>query len=744
MPSDPDATRTALAGAASRFATAWRTGRTPPRLAEHLPAEPELRRTTLVELVKVDLHERRRRGVAPMSLADYRTEFPELDTDPLPPDLIYEDIHSRRAAGQQVDPGEYTADYATQLDQLGSRLDRGYRSTIVTDPDTDDELAALAPGDTIDDFALLAELGRGAFARVFLARQVSMQRLVAVKVSRDHSTESQTLAQLDDEHIVRVFDQRVLPGGGAAGEAGEGLKLLYMQYVPGGTLAEVIHRLRDVPVAERDGARFLATVDAALDDAGGLHVDGSPVVRAEIAGLTWSETVAWLGRRIALALDHAGEHGVMHRDVKPANVLITADGAPKLADFNISFSQDIPGASPVAYFGGSLYYMSPEQLAACHPSLPGTPADLDTRSDLFALAVLLWQLLTGSRPFADETAAGESATSVDRMIELRRRPIDPDRLAALPPDCPPALRRALLTCLSPDRERRYATGAEFARQLGMVLDRSARDLLDPPTRSIRSRVRMRPLPVVTLSSLLGLALAAYYLLSHNDRLLRELMLPEEKQRLTASGYVVLAVLVPLGLVVLLWWCWRVLLVPRGLRVGKVYDPVTLARARADTVACGDRIAVVVFAGWMIALAVLVVPILHSSRPVSGGVVANLVISHVVCGALAVAYSFFPATRFVMRWYYPVLLGQGHTGAGDAVRLVRLRRRSRVYLGIAGLVPLFGVASGLLFLDAAQRLSVIGSIVGLCLGGAFAYLAAQWAYYGLDTDLRTFERILAVR
>ncbi len=115
------------------------------------------------------------------------------------------------------------------------------------------------------------------------------------------------------------------------------------------------------------------------------------------------------GRRLAESLAYADRRGgVLHRDVKPANVLLTAEGVPKLADFNISYAESVGGSSPpVAYLGGSLAYMSPEQLEACHPGMPGTAADLDTRSDIYALGVMLWELLAGVRP-GDPEQGGEA------------------------------------------------------------------------------------------------------------------------------------------------------------------------------------------------------------------------------------------------------------------------------------------------------------------------------------------------
>ncbi len=111
-------------------------------------------------------------------------------------------------------------------------------------------------GESIDDFDLLGVLGKGAFATVFRARQKSLLRIVALKISRDQGFEPQTLAQLEHPNIVRVFDQRQI--------AEHKLRLLYMQYVAGGTLHDVLTYLREHPSTERNGGTLLAAVDAAL------------------------------------------------------------------------------------------------------------------------------------------------------------------------------------------------------------------------------------------------------------------------------------------------------------------------------------------------------------------------------------------------------------------------------------------------------------------------------------------------
>src|SRR5207248_8053885 len=204
--------------------------------------------------------------------------------------------------------------------------------------------------------------GKGAFGSVFLARQISMQRMVALKLSADKGNEPQTLATLEHPNIIRVYDQRTLPG--------QRVRLLYMQFAPGGTLAEVVKHVRATPPATRNGSLLATAVNESLAKSGAGFSENAAWQR-RMAVCPWPETVCRLGIQLANALDHAHRQGVLHRDVKPANVLLAADGSPKLADFNISFCSQLDGASPAAYFGGSLAYMSPEQIEACNPAHEG-------------------------------------------------------------------------------------------------------------------------------------------------------------------------------------------------------------------------------------------------------------------------------------------------------------------------------------------------------------------------------------
>ena len=125
---------------------------------------------------------------------------------------------------------------------------------------------------------------------------------------------------------------------------------------------------------------------------------------------------------------------MLHRDVKPANILVTPEGSPKLADFNISFSDKVTGATPAAYFGGSLAYMSPEQLEACQPSASRAgPRSSIGRSDLYSLGIVLWELLTGFRPFRDEAVEGGWSADAGRHDRAAR---GADRHVGARPSCP--------------------------------------------------------------------------------------------------------------------------------------------------------------------------------------------------------------------------------------------------------------------------------------------------------------------
>ncbi len=330
--------------------------------------------------------------------------------------------------------------------------------------------------------------------------------VATASVGGDAGDEPQTLAQLNHPHIVRVYDQHLLPD--------RGLRLLYMQYVAGGTLQAVLEAVHQTPPAERSGRTLLGAVDRAVEQRGEAPPAES-ALRERLAVRTWPETVCWLGVCLAEALDYAHRRGVLHRDVKPANVLLTAEGSPKLADFNVSFSCKLDGANPAAFFGGSLAYMSPEQLEAFNPACTREAGDLDGRSDLYSLSILLWELLTGRRPFHDDGMGDDWGSTLARVTEQRRKGVDAAEIAALPTRRPPGLDQVLLSGLEPDLERRPQSGAVLARELKLCLHPRAHDLLRPPEGGWRAFVRRHGFWVVLSAALAPNILAALFNLAYD-------------------------------------------------------------------------------------------------------------------------------------------------------------------------------------------------------------------------------------
>ena len=598
-------------------------------------------------------------------------------------------------------------------------------------------------GQRLDDFDLLVELGSGQFARVFLSRQRSMQRLVAVKISANRGNEPQTLAQLDHDYIVRVFDQRIL--------GDRDWRLLYMQYLPGGTLLNLVQAIRRAGRLPDSGQALLDAVDNALESRGEVRPTESPI-RTELATLSWPETVAWLGKRLAEALHYATSRGVLHRDIKLANVLLAPDGTPKLADFNISFARNVSGASPFAYFGGSLSYMSPEQIMACCPGCMQDAADLDTRSDIYSLAVVLWELLTGLKPFDDSEAQAARArsggsvsdtTALELMLASRTEGISAAALAALPANCPAALLRVLVKALSVDRDERWASGAELAEQLQLCLDPQARDLVDPPARSWRLRLRPFFLPIGSLAILIPNLLAAAYNIHHNQLLIVSKLSEQAQDQFQLVMTLLNLLFWPIGFAVLVYWCRYVVLVPRRVRRGPAPPAEDLARARHDCLVASDRVVFVVFGLWLLAGLTFALTLEFVAGGIPGGSAIHFVGSLAVCGAIAIAYPFFLFTFYIVRSVYPELVAQGQTNPREAEQLRSVRRRLSRYLAIAASVPLLGIVA-VSFLTAPEIAEIIVTIRVLCIGGIAGFVLAYWLSRQIESDIQALERVIRNR
>lgn len=656
MPTEADWNRASIA--IDALVSAWEKEESPPDLVQHarvalLESEPEasLRPWLLAELVKIDMEERRGRtgtrsgAVRVKSVDGYLAEFPEIS--PYEEELRREDAHAGRRwlESRPTDPL----------------------------PETSGALEALEPGQVLDDFDLLEPLGRGSFARVFLARQRSMLRLVAVKVSCGSAIEPQTLAQLHHPDIVRVHDQKMLTESG--------LHLLYMEVLPGGTLAEVIDQARAIERRQpRSGATFLSIVDATLAERPGtraLHL----AARAELDTKSWSETTAWLGARLARALDYAHRRHVLHCDLKPANVLLTASYTPKLTDFNVSRRSTSSSQSP-SRAGGSIAYMSPEQLEHLDPQRD--PLSLDARSDQYSLALLLCEFATLSRPFVADVDLADPSRAVEQLLAVRRCP---EALARALPNDDPELRRILERCLSPDRGDRYPSCHALAIEFELTQDSEIRGLRQRARHGWRALAARWPIASTIAAVVAPNLAAAIYNYSYNRTEIVGAD-PELAAIFHTTQLCVNAVIFPVGILL-----GARLLRPLARRreaapvASGAETPPLEAR---EAVRLGDRLSLLSIALWLIAGVTYPTALELAGAALDPGRAAHFFGSLVTCGLVAAAYPFFAVNTLLTEAWWPRLLETPPTPASPQ-DLGRLSRRTHVYFNLAVALPVLTVA-----------------------------------------------------
>jgi serine/threonine protein kinase len=429
-----------------------------------------------------------RQGERPLA-EEYLALHPELRDQPEAAlELISEEVYLRQESGHQAAPADFLGRFPQWRRQVRALL--GCHRLLAPHLMLPRFPAA---GEVLGEFRLLAELGRGAYGRVFLATQpVLADRPVVLKLGPGAGQEHLSLARLQHTHIVPLHSAHDFPD--------RGLRALCLPYFGGTTLAPLLEALSNRPPRWRTGADVLqALCQAQAAAPAAVHVE-RPACRF-LAGASYTQAVCWLGTCLADALHYAQERGLVHLDLKPSNVLLAADGQPMLLDFHLARAPLPAGAPAPAWLGGTPAYMAPEHqaaLAAVRERRP-IPAAVDGRADIYALGLLLHEALGGSL----SGAVGTPARTLRRSN----------------PQVTVGLADILARCLAPDPADRYPSAAALAEDL-------RRHLSDLPLCGVANRSpaerwrkwrRRRPYALPLLGLVLLAGAAGGLLLAHLGR-----------------------------------------------------------------------------------------------------------------------------------------------------------------------------------------------------------------------------------
>jgi serine/threonine protein kinase len=392
----------------------------------HKPSDPT-ESTALRETLLTELRRRWEAGER-VRVEALLNDRPELQADhALLLDLIYQEVILRESHGDQPVLAEYLQRFPHLVEQLQIQFALDGAVLDQTDGDDTREFKPAPPADqtltggdgqhdipVVAGYQILGELGRGGMGVVYKAKDLQLDRLVAVKMIANGSiVEGQRRARFrgEAEAVARLQHPNIVQIHGI--DEQDGRPFITLEYVDGGNLAD---RLKQGPLPVPEAARLIET--------------------------------------LARAVEAAHEHDIIHRDLKPANILLTADGVPKIADFGLAKRLDAAvNLTMSGLLMGTPSYMAPEQVE-------GQSAAVNRLADVYGLGAILYEALTGQPPFK-----GTTQVETVRQV-LSQEPILPSRLR---PSLPRDLQTICLKCLNKEPKQRYASAVDLADDLHRYL-----------------------------------------------------------------------------------------------------------------------------------------------------------------------------------------------------------------------------------------------------------------------------------
>ena len=569
--------------------------------------------------------------------------------------------------------------------------------------------ARMKPGARVANFEIKEILGTGSFAHVYLANEVSLGRSVALKVSGNKGSEARTMASLEHNHIVQVFSETV--------DSESDTRLICMQYIPGLNLAELIDELKDIPVEQLSGKTLFTLLDKR--SLGGLPLDSMALRdRGALMDMTYEAAALWIGSRVAQGLAFAHKKGVLHLDVKPANILVNPYGWPYVTDFNVSVTQTTFEDTTAAVIGGTYVYMSPEQHDA-HKNRDMTKmAQLDSRSDLYSFGLVLLELLARRHLDANDPA-GDARRFLKKMPEHIR----------------PVIKR----CIAAERNERFSSATEVAEALATTLDLVTVNRALPPLSPTMAWCAESPTWGVLGMALIPQIVGTVINITYNQTQIIANLSHSQQAVFQNLVFWYNITVYPLCSWLLIHNLLPLMRAFRGVFQAGERPSTSVLRMRTLNVSRSITMATTI--GWIPGAFWFPFMINMIDGPIPEGVFWHFQFSFAISWLVALTYTILLVDNILVRVFYPRFWSFADDLRSAPEELMQIRRRMRLVQVMAGLIPLCGaamiVAIGHVSPSLANYYVFQGLVIGLIVLGMGGFLFALKIIGSIEATVQTF-------